>query len=177
MEPEGIGMKQRAEQPPTAGGITLRKAIIDQDCDSLRRIFHDAVMASSASHYNLPQRIAWAQWATHPILVRRVLAEGLTLVAEIAGEAAGFAQLNPTSYVRMLYVAPEYGRQGIAELMLRALEQAARKGGVVRMETHASLTSRPVFARAGYHLEGPAPTERNGIVLERFLMAKRLKAQ
>lgn len=175
MEQEGKNMKQRAERPPPVGGLILRTAIIDQDCDLLRRIFHEAVMESAASHYTLRQRVAWAQWAAHPLLVRRLLTEGLTLVAEMAGEPVGFAQLNPTAYVRMLYVAPEHGRRGVASWLLGALEARAAENGVKRLETHASLTSKPVFLKAGYRLEGPAPTEREGVVLTRFLMAKLLK--
>jgi len=167
--------RQQPVTPESGNKLRLRKIIPEQDCDALRSIFCDAVMQTAAAHYSLRERQAWAEWSAHPILARRLLSEGITLVAEAEGRIAGFAQLNPMNYVRMLYVAPQFSRQGAATRMLRALELIAARRGLAHLETHASRTSRTVFGRAGFTLNGPAPTERDGVVLERFSMSKSLK--
>ena len=154
--------------------LYLRRMDADRDCDELRIIFHDAVMHTAAGHYSLKERLTWAEWSAHPLVAKRLLQEGLTLVAELNGMPVGFGQLNPMRYVRMLYVAPRFSRQGVASRMLGALETAAFYHGLTKLETHASLTSRPVFQRAGFSLEGPAPTQRDGVVLQRFSMCKHL---
>lgn len=154
--------------------LYLRRMDADRDCDELRTIFHDAVMETAAVHYSLKERTTWAEWSAHPLMAKKLLLEGLTLVADLEGKPVGFAQLNPVRYVRMLYVAPPFSRLGVASRMLGALEAAARCHGLTKLETHASLTSRPVFQRAGFSLEGPAPTQRDGVVLQRFSMSKEL---
>ncbi len=159
----------------SGNNLRLRRIIPERDCDELRSIFCDAVMLTAAAHYSLRERKAWAEWSAHPTLARRLLSEGITLVGELEGGIAGFAQLNPMHYVRMLYVAPRFSRRGTATRMLQALELLAAEQGISNLETHASRTSRTVFQRAGFTLKGPAPTERDGIVLERFSMIKSLK--
>ena len=55
------------------------------------------------------------------------LAEALTLLAMIDGAIAGFASLKGADEIDMLYVDPEFARQGVGRALVDALDEARRR--------------------------------------------------
>ena len=95
----------------------------------------------------------------------------ITLVAEVEGRLAGFADLDPAAgYLDRLYVGSRFQRQGVATALCDALEQAAAAGPFF---THASRTARPFFEHRGYRVVQARQVQCRGVSLENFRMEKR----
>ena len=65
------------------------------------------------------------------------------------GRVVGFTDLDDDGYVDMLFVDPDFGRQGVATSMLAATIALARQRGTVALTTYARLTAMPLFERHG----------------------------
>ena len=78
------------------------------------------------------------------------LAEALTLLAVIDGKIAGFASLKDGEEIDMLFVDPEFARQGVGRTLVDALTRLAQARGAKRMTTEASDAAKPLFEREGF---------------------------
>lgn len=52
--------------------------------------------------------------------------------------------------VRAMYTHPDFARRGVGALILDLCEAAARAEGFTRLELMATMSGRPLYARAGY---------------------------
>jgi GNAT superfamily N-acetyltransferase len=52
--------------------------------------------------------------------------------------------------VRAMYTHPDFARRGVGALILTHCEDAARAEGFTRLELMATMSGRPLYARAGY---------------------------
>jgi GNAT superfamily N-acetyltransferase len=84
--------------------------------------------------------------------------------------------LNPArdaAKIRAFFVHPDWIRRGLATLILKACEDAARTHGFRRFEMGATLTGVPMYATRGYTadetIEAPLP---NGLSLKVVRMSK-----
>ena len=112
---------------------------------------------------------AWAQFSQRPQF-RQFILENDTLVAEGGGEILGFAGLDASGRVASLYVSPKYARQGIGSMMLSAVLDHGRKGGLSSFHTEASEMSRPLFERFGFAVTECETVERRGVQIHRYIM-------
>jgi putative acetyltransferase len=124
------------------------------DAQATLTIFLRAVRETARAHYTPEQIEEWAgdsgdldSWAA-----ARTAAH--TQLAVIDGLVVGFTDLDDHGYVDMLFVDPEYGRQGVASALLASVVALARERGIPALTTFASLTSRPVFERHGFVITG-----------------------
>lgn len=120
------------------------------DAEATLAIFLRAVRETARAHYSPEQVAAWAadfgdldSWA-----VARTASH--TQLAIVDGHVAGFTDLDDRGYIDMLFVDPDFGRQGIASALLASMVALARQRGLPAVTTFASLTSRPVFERHGF---------------------------
>ena len=77
----------------------------------------------------------------------------LTLLAVIDGAIAGFASLKGAEEIDMLFVDPEFARQGAAGALIEALTKLAQARGAKRLTVDASDSARPLFERQGFTAE------------------------
>ncbi|WP_322009514.1 GNAT family N-acetyltransferase [Paraburkholderia sp. J12] len=154
-------------------GIAWRRYAPGRDAAPLAALFRAAVTTLAAPHYDAAQRAAWASAADDLGAFDARLSRCTTLVAEYAGASVAFGQLFPADHVEMLYVAPDWGRRGLASARLEAMARGER-ASVLR--TEASALARPVFERAGFSLVAMEVVWRGGVSLPRFQMAKPLRA-
>ncbi len=149
--------------------MILRK-YTPEDCPALLQLFSDTVHTINCADYSPQQLAAWTggvdagKWAD-------TLRQNFTLVAEVNGTIAGFADLDGETLDR-LYIHKDFQRQGIAKNLVLALEEKAKQGGATRVTTHASITAKPFFEKLGYVTIAPQTVERNGVLLNNFLMRK-----
>jgi len=71
----------------------------------------------------------------------------LTLVATQEGEVVGFASLKGADHIEMVFVDPEFARQGVGGVLLDALEKLARARGAKKLTADVSDTAKPLFDR------------------------------
>ena len=134
---------------------TLRPYLPD-DAEVLAHIFRAAIETLTVDDYDEDQRVAWAERADDEEEFGKHLASMLTLVASLDGEVAGFASLRGKDAVEMLYVHPEYVREGVATALVDALEKLGGARGAKALVVEASDTANRFFLRRGY-----APQQRN----------------
>ncbi|HTX74588.1 MAG TPA: GNAT family N-acetyltransferase [Terracidiphilus sp.] len=84
--------------------------------------------------------------------------------------------LDPASdaaKVRAIFVHPDFARQGLGSLILKAVEDAARAAGFRRYEMGSTLTGVPLYSLRGYvEVERISVPLANGEVLPVVRMAK-----
>jgi GNAT superfamily N-acetyltransferase len=77
--------------------------------------------------------------------------------------------------IRAFFVHPEWARNGIGGIILRACEEAAKEAGFSRLEMAATLTGVPFYAAKGYAKEERQEVPmRDGLTLPIVRMTKRI---
>jgi putative acetyltransferase len=74
----------------------------------------------------------------------------LTLVATLGGSPVGFASLAGKDKIDMLYVHPAASGQGVAAMLVDALEKLAGLRGAPALTVDASDSARGFFEKRGY---------------------------
>jgi putative acetyltransferase len=145
------------------------------DAEAIAAIYRDAVINTGATGYDAKQIKAWAAYPEDIEEFRRSLQQGLTLVALVDEQLVAFGQLHPLDHIAFLYTASQAARQGYATEIYQQLETEAIQQGAPQLQTAASRISKFFFLKMGYHLIATEIVTRQGIELERFQMAKRLR--
>ena len=69
------------------------------------------------------------------------------MLAVIDGAVAGFASLKEGEEIDMLFVAPEFARQGVGRALIEALTKLAQARGAKRLTVEASDVAKSLFER------------------------------
>jgi len=110
-------------------------------------IFRSSIEELAEEDYSEAQCEAWAARADDEAAFAKTLAAMLTLVATQEGEVVGFASLKGAEHIEMVFVDPEYARQGVGGVLLDALEKLARARGAKKLTADVSDTAKPLFDR------------------------------
>ncbi|MGL5699778.1 MAG: GNAT family N-acetyltransferase [Kluyvera sp.] len=132
----------------------------DDDFPALCQIFLRAVRGTASQHYTPAQIDAWAQ--LDETRWRQRLARSYVQVATIDSQPVGFITAVE-GYIDLLFVAPDFSRQGIANALLNRLFTDIPTG---TLTVDASITARPCFERQGFHVVAEQEVEVRG---ERFV--------
>ncbi|EJR0224158.1 MULTISPECIES: GNAT family N-acetyltransferase [Raoultella] len=119
----------------------------DDDFTALGAIFLRAVQETASHDYSPRQIAAWAQ--IDEARWRHKMRDSRVLVAVIDPLPVGFISAVDR-YIDLLFVAPEYGRRGIASALLQELFAQMPHGSLT---VDASITAKPFFARHGFRGE------------------------
>ncbi|WP_251036589.1 GNAT family N-acetyltransferase [Arthrobacter sp. ISL-28] len=65
-------------------------------------------------------------------------------------EVAGFSGVGDDGYIDMMFVAPRFGRCGVAGALLAHLHDIAVAASASELYTNASITARPFFEKHGF---------------------------
>jgi putative acetyltransferase len=93
-------------------------------------------------------------------------------VAEEAGRPVGFAELEPDGHVGRVYVSADHQRRGIGRQLLAAVVAEARRVGLARLFTEASITARPFFESQGFVVLAPQVVTCRGAEFVNYRMAR-----
>jgi putative acetyltransferase len=134
-------------------GISLPKAalrpFLTSDTPMLAAIFAASIQELTGDDYSESQQEAWAAVADDDEFGRRLAAD-LTLIATLQDSPVGFASLRGKDHIRMLYVHPSVARQGVASMLVDALEKLAGSRGAKSLSVDASDTALDFFKKRGY---------------------------
>ncbi|MDF0517665.1 GNAT family N-acetyltransferase [Bradyrhizobium yuanmingense] len=134
-------------------GQTLPKPalrpFLPADVPILAAIFAASIEELTGDDYSEAQQEAWMAAAEDEEFGKR-LASDLTLIATLEGSPVGFASLRGNDHIRMLYVHPAVAGQGIATMLVDALEKLAGGRGANSLSVDASDTAEGFFAKRGY---------------------------
>ena len=120
------------------------------DVKRCAEIFRSSIEELAAEDYDEEQRQAWASRADDEAAFGARLGEALTLLAVIDGTIAGFASLKGPEEIDILFVDPEFARQGVGRALVEALTKLAQARGAKRLTVEASDVARPLFDRQGF---------------------------
>ena len=130
------------------------------DFPALCALFLRAVKETASADYSPRQIAAWAQ--VDEARWRQKLAASRVLVAINDASPVGFITAVD-DYIDLLFVSPDYSRQGVASALLNTLLRQLPE----RVYTvEASITAKPFFARHGFTVIQPQEVTARG---ERFL--------
>jgi putative acetyltransferase len=125
------------------------RPFLPADTPVLAAIFAAAIAELTGDDYSEEQREAWAAVAEDEEFGRRLAAD-LTLIATLQNSPVGFASLRGKDHIRMLYVHPGVARQGVASMLVDALERLAGGRGAEKLTVDASDTAAEFFRKRGY---------------------------
>lgn len=152
--------------------ITLRP-YAPSDLEAIIAVFTSAVRRVAVRDYTPEQVLAWApddidraRWAA-----RRENRE--TWVAVVDGVVAGFSDLEPDGHLDMMFVDADHQGIGVAGRLIAAVEASARRQGMERIFTEASLTARPFFEHSGFVVLVAQEIPVGDQMLRNFRMEKR----
>ena len=120
------------------------------DAKRCAEIFRASIEELAAEDYDTDQREAWASRADDEEAFGARLLGALTLLAVIDREVVGFASLKDGEEIDMLFVDPEFARQGVGRALIEALTKLAQARGAKRLTTEASDVAKPLFERQGF---------------------------
>ena len=158
--------------PAATPGLVVRPAVLD-DAAAIHAVHVAAVRGRCGGHYTPDQIEAWIGHR-HPPQYAAAIALGPTPTGSQSATAglAGFAALCRDELLA-LYVKPG-SATGSGTALLRAVEDAARRGGVRRLRLSASVNAVAFYARHRYRAVTPLDLVVNGVAMPGMLMEKRL---
>jgi putative acetyltransferase len=166
----------RGQELSRAGtpSLSLRRVRFE-DVPPVLQLIEGAIEQGCRHHYDREQRRAvYLGYATN--LFVDALRPFLTLVAELDGRPAAFAQLDvDTGVLRALFVDAAIQGRGLGRALLAAVEARARAAGCARIRGAMSLNAVPFYARAGFEpADGPARLYGGGVRVPVTWMEKSL---
>jgi len=126
------------------------RPFLPADASVLAEIFREAIAELTGDDYTDAQRDAWAATSEDEAAFGKKLAGQLTLVGTMSGSPVGFASLEGADKIDMLYVHPAAAGQGVAALLVDALEKLAGSRGAAALNVDASDTAYGFFIKRGY---------------------------
>ena len=126
------------------------RPFLPADVPMLAAIFVAAIEELTGDDYSEAQQEAWAAVAEDEEAFGNKLAGQLTLIATIQNAPVGFASLKGADHIDMLFVHPSVAGQGIASMLVDALEKLAGARGAKILTVDASDTAEPLFKKRGY---------------------------
>ena len=145
------------------------------DASAVADIFYNTVLNVNVGDYSLAQVEAWAGPAPDPEMWdSRITEDSSTrrmFVATKDDAVVGFAELDDGP-LDTLYHHHEYQGCGIASTLLDRIEAEARRLGLQRLYTEASITAESFFRSRGFSLVRPQVVEIRGHTFRNFVMEK-----
>jgi putative acetyltransferase len=129
--------------------ITLRPYRPD-DAPALLALFRDTIRRVNSRDYSPAQVAAWASDDIDTVRWFGRFTGRFVPVAEEDGRPIGFAELEADGHIDRVYVSADHQRCGIGRRLLTALVDEARRLGLARLFTEASITARPFFEAQGF---------------------------
>ncbi len=177
--------------------ISLRRAEI-ADVFELEDMIHLSVWELGRADYSLEQVQSLVKDVGGVDL--NLIEDGTLFIAEYAGQIVGCGGwsrrtalftgdtgshggsqatfLNPAfdaARIRMIFVHPDFARQGIGRQLLEFAELCARQAGFSHLQLLATLTGVPLYLRAGYEMvERKTLTLADGMNVTAVMMEKYL---
>lgn len=148
------------------------RAYQPRDLEATVFLFQRSVRDVASSDYSPEQIAAWAPEPPDWDAWARRLETGGVFVYERDDRVLGFTRVDGTGSLDLLFVHPGAQRQGIARALLgRALRWAAEQG-IRSLRSDVSVTARPFFESAGFHVVRKQTVERQGVWFDNFRMER-----
>lgn len=153
--------------------IILRQAAL-LDLPEMKQLFRDTILTVCSNEYDAEQRNVWASSSDKSERWENLVNEQFVLLAVKENAIVGFGSLLNGDYLDFMYVHKDHQRQGIAELLLAALETEAIREGAKVITSDISKTARLFFEKKGYEVVVKQENVRGKTILVNYKMQKQL---
>jgi putative acetyltransferase len=150
------------------------RPFLAEDTPVLAAIFAASIEELTGEDYNQAQQEAWISAADDEEQFGKRLASELTLIATLQNSPVGFAALKGADHIDMLYVHPGAAGQGVASVLVEALEKLAGARGAKSLNVDASDNAAEFFEKRGYVANQRNTVTVNGEWLANTTMQKTL---
>jgi putative acetyltransferase len=140
------------------------------DLEAVTILFQRSVHEVASRDYSPAQISAWAPEPPDLEAWARRLGSGGIFVYEQNDQIAGFARVEETGCLDLLYVHPEVQRQGVARALFDRVILWALGRGLRHLKSEVSITARPFFESIGFRVVREQVVERRGVSLQNFRM-------
>jgi putative acetyltransferase len=143
----------------------------EPDAAATLDVFLAAVIETASVHYSAEQIAAWARPAERDAVQWNLARKARnTYVATIGGEVVGFSDVGDDGYIDMMFVAPKFGRRGVAGALLTHLHAMAVGAGASELYTNASITARHFFEQHGFAVVAEQHRVTHGVAMTNYKM-------
>jgi putative acetyltransferase len=132
--------------------MTAIRRFRPQDAAGTHDVFVTAVLVGAAARYTRAELDAWIPDPAMPEDWAGWLDGHFTAVADEDGRITGFMMLEADGYLNMAFVRPDRMGTGLADRLLAAILEEARRLGLPRLTCIASRHAQSFFARHGWRL-------------------------
>lgn len=151
--------------------ITIQQATL-ADLDEVRQLFYDTITKVNTRDYTPEQITAWSSGYLNLPRWEMRIKEQYFIVARTGDRIVGMISLAPSGYLDLMYVHHAWQGQGIASILLTALEQQAVKWDLKEIWADVSITARPFFAARGYTITEYNEKEIKGLTFQNAIMRR-----
>ena len=132
--------------------VTARKAEEVDAVAACRLVRSSISILCTADHKNDADTLAkWLENKTEANFIRWINSiQHRAFVAELNGNVVGFALLNLSGVIALLYVDPDFRFNGVSKTMLSAIEAEANELGINELSLDSSSTALRFYSGAGY---------------------------
>ena len=154
--------------------MEIRQADIN-DIDELGKLYYDTIVTINARDYSSEQIRAWASTFNNEHGWIRRIEEQYFYVALSQGSIVGFASLDNSGYLDLLYVHKDHQREGIGSALLAQVEKTANELELTEINVQSSITAKPFFEAQGFKLTGQKYKLVNDVPFMNAIMVKKIK--
>ncbi|MGK8175677.1 GNAT family N-acetyltransferase [Aeromonas dhakensis] len=108
-------------------------------------VFLSAVHDIASRDYTAEQIQAWAPDDISPALWANHIRALRPFVAEIDGNIAGYADIQPNGYIDHFFVTGHYARQGVGTKLMTRIHESAKEQGILELTADVSKTAELFF--------------------------------
>ncbi|CAL1519296.1 GNAT family N-acetyltransferase [Chitinophaga sp. MM2321] len=128
----------------------IRKATIN-DIGQLRTLYRQTIQEINSRDYDATQIAAWAATADRiSSLEKKITTQHFYVVVTPAEMVTGFASLEDTGELDMMFVHKDFQRQGIASMLVHKLFKIAVAQQIPVLTAYVSITAKPFFETMGF---------------------------
>ena len=125
------------------------------DAPALLGLFRDTIRRVNSRDYSPAQIAAWASDDIDTVAWAGRFTGRFVPVAEEGGRLVGFSDLEADGHIDRVFVSADHQGRGIGRQLLAAVVAEARRIGLARLFTEASITARPFFEAQGFAVLAP----------------------
>lgn len=139
------------------------------DLEMIVELFARSVREIASRDYSSEQIAVWSPERPDAAAWGKRLSSGEVFVCERERRIAGFIRMEGEC-LDLLYVHPDFQRQGVARELFERVLSWAKEKGLARMTSEVSVTARFYFERVGFEMVEPKTVERHGVSLRNYRM-------
>jgi len=152
--------------------MTMVREYKPNDLETVVALFNRSIREIASKNYSSAQIAAWAPLYPNLSGWAERLGHSGVFVCERRGQIVGFGRIDAEGLVDLLYVHPEFQRQGVGRELFDKLCSWAERRGIRQLRAEVSISARPFFESMGFRIVKSQSIERRGVSLNNFLMGR-----